>query len=112
MKLIIFERVLTHYRLKFYNYLIQNYNVDIIFLTKEIPNDKGFKTNEKLANFKILKLKYMEVFGFEFYYFPISILKSDNVIVSLLSFKSLPNIFYAIARLLIGKKFYFRDYQS
>jgi glycosyltransferase involved in cell wall biosynthesis len=107
MKLIIFERVLTHYRLKFYNYLIQNYDVEIIFLTKEIPNYKGFKTNEKLANFKIMKLKYTEVFGFEFYSFPFSILKSDNVIVSLLSFKSLPNIFYAIFRLLIGKKFYF-----
>lgn len=106
MKLVIFERVLTHYRLKFYNYLVENYNIEITFLTKEIPNSEGFKTNENTANFNIIKLKYYKIFGFEFYLFPLSILNSNNVFVCLLSFRSLPNSIYMFYRKIIGKKFY------
>ena len=51
MKIIIFENVLTHYRLKFYNYLIENYNIDIVFMTPSIENSDGFHTNYNNAKF-------------------------------------------------------------
>ena len=45
MKIIIFENILTHYRLNFYNYIVENYNLDIIF-------SEGGK-HDKLINCKI-----------------------------------------------------------
>lgn len=106
MKIVIFERVLTHYRLKFYNYLIEKHGVEVVFLTKEIPNKEGFGTNENLAKFQIIKLKHITVLGLELYFIPFEILKYNSHFVFLLSFKSILNIQYLLITRLLGKKFY------
>lgn len=106
MKIVIFERVLTHYRLKFYNYLKEKHGVEVIFLTKEIPNKDGFSTDENLAKFQIIKLKYISVFGLEFYFIPFDVIKYNSHFIFLLSFRSLLNFQYLLITRLLGKKFY------
>ena len=105
MKIVVFERVLTHYRLKFYNYLIENYNCEVIFLTKEIPERDGFKTNINEANFKIVKLKSAKLFGLEFFFIPLKFLHKRYNLILLLSFKAFPNSVYLLSRIL-GQKVY------
>lgn len=106
MKIVIFERVLTHYRLKFYNFLKEKHGVEVVFLTKEIPNKEGFITDENLAKFKIIKLKYITVLGLEFYLIPFEIIKQNSHFVFLLSFKCVLNFQYLLITRLLGKKFY------
>ena len=106
MRIVIFERVLTHYRLKFFNFLCKNHNLKIVFLTKEIPKREGFNTDKNLANFEIIKLKNFSLFGLEFYFIPFEILKSNRHFIFLLSFKSISNFIYLVITRLSGKKFY------
>lgn len=100
-RIIIFERVLTHYRLRFYNYIVENNpNIEIIFLTGPFITGKGFHTNIKEANFsvKILPVKFF--LGFEIYNWPLKLLKTADSVVCVISLTSISNIFYsAIARI-------------
>lgn len=106
MSLIIFERVLTHYRLDFYNYLSEFHNQDIVFLTGKFENKNGFHTQKNKANFQIIEMKCVKIFGFEFYDWPSSFLNKDNVIVSVLSFAAISNLKYALVAKRKGIKFY------
>lgn len=105
MKIVIFERVLTHYRLKFYNFLVSNYDCEIIFLTKEIPNSNGFNTDINNTKFKVIQISPVIIFGFEFYFFPLKYLNKNYILILLLSFKSITNSIYLISRL-FGQKIY------
>ena len=106
MKIIIFENVLTHYRLKFYNYLIENYNIDIVFMTPSIENSGGFHTNFNNAKFKIVKIKKINIFYLNFFIWPLKYLKSGNIIVCVLSGTSFLNIFYSVIARIKGVPFY------
>lgn len=106
MKIIIFENVLTHYRLKFYNYLIENYNIDIVFMTPTIENSDGFHTNYNNAKFKIVKIKKINIFYLNFFVWPLKYLKSSNIIVCVLSGTSFLNVFYSFLAKIKGVPFY------
>ncbi len=107
MSLVVFERVLTHYRLKFYNYIVEKRGEEIIFLTGKIVNKDGFHTQKKEALFKVVEIPRINILGFEFYRWPLSLLKKGNVIICVLSFVSISNLIYLfIARLRRAKFFW------
>lgn len=106
MALIIFERVLTHYRLKFYNYLVEHRGEDIIFLTGKIVNKDGFHTQKSSARFKIIEVPKVKLLGFEFYKWPSRLLNKQNVVVCVLSFVSISNLFYLFYARAKGSKFF------
>jgi len=106
MKIVIFENVLTHYRLKFYNYLVENYNIDIIFMTPNVVNSDGFLTNYNNAKFEIVKIKKINILSFNIYVWPLKYLKPSNIIVCVLSGSSFFNIFYSFLAKIRGTSFY------
>lgn len=100
-RIIIFERVLTHYRLRFYNYIVENNpNIEIIFLTGPFITGKGFHTKVEDAKFSVKILPVRTFLGLEMYKWPIELLKSADSIVCVISLSSISNILYsAIARI-------------
>lgn len=106
MKIIIFENVLTHYRLKFYNYLVEHYNIDIVFMTPNVGNNNGFHTNYNKAKFKIVQIKKIDILNFNIYVWPLKYLKPNNIIVCVLSGTSFFNIFYSFLARIKGVPFY------
>ena len=96
-RVIVFERILTHYRMRFYNYIVENYpNVEIVFLTTQIRQGEGFHTNLKDAKFTVKYLPMMKVMGFEFYKFPLNLMKSADSVVCVLSVTSISNFVYSL----------------
>jgi glycosyltransferase involved in cell wall biosynthesis len=106
MKILIFENVLTHYRLKFYNYLFENYNIDIVFMTPSVRNSDGFLTNYNNAKFEIVKIKKINILNFNIYVWPLKYFKPTNIIVCVLSGRSFFNIFHSFLAKISGVPFY------
>ena len=106
MKIIIFENILTHYRLNFYNYIVENHDLDIVFLTPSVRNSNGFHTNYHKAKFKIVEVKKINILNFNIFFWPLKYLNSTNIIVSVLQGATLFNILYCFMARLKGVPFF------
>lgn len=106
MKVIVFENILTHYRLKFYNYLVDNYNTDIVFISPSIENHDGFHTSYDEAKFKIVQIRKIKFLNFNIFIWPLHYINSKNIIVCVLQGATLFNIFYSILARIKGVPFY------
>lgn len=106
MKIVVYERVLTHYRLKFYNRLLKETGIKIHFFLTDNNKHEGFGTNFDEALFNIEKINYISFFGKAFPILPLNFLQRNAIFVSVLSIPTLHLLVYGIFVRMAGGKFY------
>ena len=93
--------------MRFYNYIVSsNSDVEIIFLTGELPKNQGFHTKLEEAKFDVRVLPKRNILGLELYFWPDGLIQASDCVVCVISLASITNVYYAVVARLKSTPFY------